>query len=127
MGRGLSHPQGDEPMTTQGDRHTDGGVFEPTMVTIRRQVGSLIFFFRVEGLRCSGCDEEIITRDMAAHLEQTEQNLLVHVAFDESENPFWTTLTMPAIIQAPSLAPFSTESEETRRLVTTTGTADYRG
>lgn len=107
-------------MAMQGERHTCGGVFEPTVVTIQRQVGELLFIFHVEGLRCSGCGEEFITRDTAVWLDQAEKQALARKSVEPAWGDIWT-LNMPSIVFTPSH--LSTDSQETHQIEETRDTS----
>lgn len=96
-------------MTTQGEAHNCGGIFELAIVTVRRQVDSLLFIFQVEGLRCSECDEGIITRDTAVSLEQAERSALMREHVGVHGEHIWT-YGVPNIILMPS--PRSLENQE---------------
>jgi len=50
--------------------HRCGGTLKPTKITIRKTVGNLYMVFTVDGLRCTQCSEELVSRNTARALEQ---------------------------------------------------------
>lgn len=106
-------------MIRAGDQHVDGGTFEPATITIKREIGNLLYLFPVQGLRCSQCDYEVISRDTAILLEHAEESLPIEVT-EDPQRGLLTTLTMPNILG--KSAYMVSESHETRDLEETSST-----
>jgi len=78
------------------EKHNCGGTLQPARVRIVRQIGKLRYVFEVDGLRCTRCSEEVITRDVAVALERS-----VAEARDESVGLIITAET-PQILLPPT-------------------------
>lgn len=62
-------------MTMQGSKHTDGGTLESAVIVVELEINNLLYLFSVNGLRCTQCEEEVISRDTALWLEQAEEQI----------------------------------------------------
>jgi len=51
-------------------QHRCGGTLYPREVTVRSEDGGLAFEYRILGLVCDRCREELIDRDTAAQIEK---------------------------------------------------------
>ena len=88
------------------ERHNCGGTLEPAKITVEMDVGSLRFIVIVDGLRCTQCSEEVISRDVALALEQ-----VMFENEDEIAGRLFTVET-PQIVSLP----VETTTEEGARL-----------
>lgn len=81
-------------------KHRCGGTLQPHQVVVRSEEDGLTFQYRVPGLVCDLCHEELIDRDTASKIERS---LTPTILFGEVEVGTFRTETIK--LNAPSSTP----------------------